>query len=227
MVFAHANLPGMTQLLIKKGLHQFFSFFLPSLCNGCNKLGQGQLCDDCTSKVMNNISLQYDAKTDVYFLAAFEGTLRTLINRIKFEKNPLLADQLGSFIHEKVTHTGFFHECAAWIPTPMYKRKYQEREFNQVDLLFEPLFNALSIPKCRLIERVSNTDPLFDLSPVERKQELRDCFVANDHLAQLYKNKTVVVCDDIFTTGSTIMELEKTLRPYQIRVERLVVCKAT
>ena len=59
-----------------------------------------------------------------------------------------------------------------------------------------------------LLKRVRNTIPLFDLEPSLRKQEVAGCFAVEDSVL----GKSVLICDDIFTTGSTMCEAAESLR---------------
>ena len=59
-----------------------------------------------------------------------------------------------------------------------------------------------------LLKRVRNTMPLFDLEPSLRKQEVAGCFAVE----QSVLGKSVLICDDIFTTGSTMCEAAEALR---------------
>lgn len=55
-----------------------------------------------------------------------------------------------------------------------------------------------------LLERVRHTEPLYELKPEERKQELAGCFALLPHAK--VRGKHVLLCDDIYTTGSTFAE---------------------
>ena len=59
-----------------------------------------------------------------------------------------------------------------------------------------------------MLKRVRNTMPLFDLEPSLRKQEVAGCF----EVEQSILGKSVLICDDIFTTGSTLSEAALALR---------------
>ena len=48
----------------------------------------------------------------------------------------------------------------------------------------------------------------YDLSPQERKMNLEDCFAVTQNVT----GKTVIVVDDIFTTGATMEEAAQTLK---------------
>ena len=58
------------------------------------------------------------------------------------------------------------------------------------------------------LTRRRETVPQYDLSPQERKMNLEDCFAVTQNVT----GKTVIVVDDIFTTGATMEEAAQTLK---------------
>ena len=62
-----------------------------------------------------------------------------------------------------------------------------------------------------LLERVRTTAPLFELAPQERRNELAGCFALGRSAQRLVVGKRVLLCDDIYTTGSTMAEAARVL----------------
>ena len=95
------------------------------------------------------------------------------------------------------------------IPVPLHPDRLKERGFNQAELLVEE-FETLNIPilKDNLI-RVKYNSQQSILSKAERIINLSGSFVIQDK--KPIKNKNILVVDDIFTTGSTLNEVAKTL----------------
>lgn len=76
-----------------------------------------------------------------------------------------------------------------------------------------------------LLERVRHTQPLYELKPEERKQELAGCFALLPHTK--VRGKHVLLCDDIYTTGSTFAEAAQVLLDAgAARVSALALCAA-
>ena len=76
-----------------------------------------------------------------------------------------------------------------------------------------------------LRERVRHTEPLYELKPEERKQELAGCFAMLPHAK--VSGKHVLLCDDIYTTGSTFAEAAQVLLDAgAARVSALALCAA-
>ena len=94
------------------------------------------------------------------------------------------------------------HQVQALVPVPVHVTKKHSRGYNQAEVLAKELGKYLEIPvRCDLIKRVRKTAPMKDLSAEARQNNLKKAFkiCCND-----VKLDTIVIIDDIYTTGSTI-----------------------
>ena len=90
----------------------------------------------------------------------------------------------------------------ALVPVPIHASKRHIRGYNQAELLAKELGRLLHIPvESNLIKRMQKTSPMKDLSVSERQNNLKRAFkiCRND-----VKLNTIIIIDDIYTTGSTI-----------------------
>lgn len=97
----------------------------------------------------------------------------------------------------------------ALVPVPLHEKRLAARGYNQAALLAEEIGKALHIPVYdKLVVRGKNTVPQKTLNRAERQNNLKRAFkiVAND-----VKLKTIILIDDIYTTGSTLDALAETL----------------
>lgn len=107
---------------------------------------------------------------------------------------------------------GWFKECRpdALVPVPIHRSKRRARGYNQAEVLAVELHKITGIPiETGLIKRVRKTAPMKDLSASERQNNLKRAFkiCRND-----VKLNTIVIIDDIYTTGSTIDAMSYELR---------------
>ncbi len=101
-------------------------------------------------------------------------------------------------------------EPDALIPVPIHDSKKSRRGYNQAELIAVELGRRLNIPvESKLIKRVRKTAPMKDLSAMERQNNLKRAFkiCRND-----VKLSTIIIIDDIYTTGSTIDAMARELR---------------
>lgn len=112
-----------------------------------------------------------------------------------------LAQQLGGYIRGL--------QPDGLVPVPMYAGKRRRRGYNQAQLLTEALGKELGIPVYPdLVIRNRNTKPLKELNPEERVNNLKKAFNLRQNGVKL---KTIILIDDIYTTGSTMDQISAVL----------------
>ena len=103
----------------------------------------------------------------------------------------------------------------AIIAVPIHKKRHKKRGFNQAQLLANEIGKYTNIPVYKnFVIRQRNTKPLKNMDPVKRQNNLKKAFkiVPND-----VKLNTILVIDDIYTTGSTIDAIAKECKLYGIK----------
>ena len=97
----------------------------------------------------------------------------------------------------------------ALVPVPIHRTRLAQRGYNQAYLIARELSKLSEIPvNSKLIERVKKTDPLKNLGHSQRQNNLKKAFkITSDDV----KLKTIIIIDDIYTTGSTIDEIARTI----------------
>ena len=111
----------------------------------------------------------------------------------------------------------------AVIPVPIHKKKRRKRGFNQAEIFAKGIAEMLDQPMyTKIVERIHDTKPQKQLSPGERKNNLKKAFRGN--LKEYQKAgmpKRVLVIDDIYTTGSTAEAVTTALK--QLGVQEVYV----
>lgn len=113
----------------------------------------------------------------------------------------------------------FIRACRAdaFVPVPLHKSRKRKRGYNQAEVLARELSALTGIPVCAdLIGRVKKTAPMKELSAAQRQNNLKKAFkiLRND-----VKLKTIIIVDDIYTTGSTIDAVSRELK--SVGVEKI------
>lgn len=117
-----------------------------------------------------------------------------------------IAFYLGDFIREI--------RPDALIPIPLHPRRFRKRGYNQALILAREIGRHTGVPvRPEILRRVKNTAPLKKLNPQERQNNLKKAFkiTAND-----VKLKTIILIDDIYTTGSTVDEAARELTAHGV-----------
>ncbi|MCR4651721.1 MAG: double zinc ribbon domain-containing protein [Lachnospiraceae bacterium] len=167
-----------------------------SSCMKCGKTirsEEGLYCYDCSRKVHN-----YDRG---YCIFEYED-VRESLYRFKY----MGRSEYASY-YAKVAYDAFgrvFKECGAdaLIPVPIHEKRRKKRGYNQAEELAKELSKLCGIPVMEdVCIRSKSTVPLKNLNESERINNLKKAFIIARNDVKL---KTIIIIDDIYTTGSTI-----------------------
>jgi ComF family protein len=145
-------------------------------------------------------------------LGPYDGVLREVILRMKVPGREWLAEALGLLWAEHAEQSLRSVGATAIVPVPLHWRRHRERGFNQSEMLAAALAERLRLPcQPRWLRRVRYTPHQKALqSPSARAANLRDAFRARPRAP--LAGQTVLLVDDVMTTGSTAGEAARALR---------------
>ncbi len=88
------------------------------------------------------------------------------------------------------------------VPVPVHSSRKKIRGFNQAEILAKHISTNLEIPMYPdALKRIKKTAPQKELNPAERLRNLKEAFVPGQLPGEV---RTVLLVDDIYTTGSTL-----------------------
>ena len=151
--------------------------------------------------------------TNHYFkknVSCFEYTspISNIIVDYKFNKAKYLGNIFSTFMVQKCIEENLLPDVI--IPIPLHKSRLKERGFNQAELLAKDFASKLNVPLLtNCIIRSKNTPKQSLLSPAERAANVQNAFVVIDKSS--VKNKTILLIDDVYTTGATLSSCAKCL----------------
>ncbi len=202
------------------------SLLFPARCPICNKIVQRQnfLCPECSSaaeRIENPCHGCGREKTQCACgkskfnlqLAApfsYKGNIKSAIHRFKFQEETELSEFFGSEIAKTVEK--HFRQVPFDVVTcvPQTKKRKRERGYNQSALLAKEAASALTLEfKETLLIKTRDTADQHGLKGKERINNLKNAFSVAENID--IKGKTILLCDDIKTTGATLNECRKTL----------------
>ncbi len=164
----------------------------------------------------------------------YTGTLKRAIAQFKYHHQTTLAEPLGLGLGEawlayQQTLPQTARSRPTVIPIPMHAEKERERGFNQAVLLAEQFCRRTRLPLLRDgLVRSRATLPQFSLSAQARQQNLAAAFELGPELERRRipregsKPLSVLLLDDIYTTGATIRAAAQPLREWGIAIAGVV-----
>lgn len=98
------------------------------------------------------------------------------------------------------------------VPVPLTQKSLKKRGFNQIDFTSRYLSKELNATYSPLIIKEKETKKQALLkNKKDRFDNVRSCFHIQKGKENFFKNKDVIIVDDLITTGATIQEIEKVL----------------
>lgn len=154
------------------------------------------------------LKLHFDAAVR---LGPYEGVLRDAILRSKAWAEEDLAEALGRRWTEPALKLLRGQEPDFVVPVPLHWLRRLHRGYNQAEALAHALSETLGIP-CRAgcLWRTRNTPHQTGLSVTARRENVKEAFLARPR--QELQGKTILLVDDVMTTGSTCSEAAKALK---------------
>ena len=145
----------------------------------------------------------------VYCAGIYSKNLQKLIRGLKYHNQRDLAYFLAKFMYDYwsqiTTDTGF-----EVVPVPIFPKREKQRKYNHMTLVGEEVCKLTgNTLNTTLIKRVKNTKPQYNLKRPERIKNLENAFKVD---VKNYKGKTVLLIDDICTTGTTFEQMIKELK---------------
>jgi ComF family protein len=152
------------------------------------------------------------------------GMAQRMVHAIKYKQRDDLAVWLGETMGEK--WVGIEAPLPDIIvPLPLHQSRQKHRGYNQSERIASGFGQILHVPVCSdLVKRVRKTETQTKKSKVGRWQNIEDVFeIARP---EEIKGKSVMVLDDVVTTGATLGMLCDLIADYEPR-EILVAALAT
>lgn len=202
-------------------------WLFPPNCSGCGVPGV-RWCSQCESKldlladlVCESCGLPFEEEghcaeciinppsyDSIRSLFIYEGEIRGALHALKY-KNDL---GIGEIIAYKSTN---FLQKLGWqidmiVPVPLGRVRLKERGYNQAAIIAFPIALKSRIPyQPRALNRKRETTSQVDLSAEKRRINVKGAFHAD---SKRVEGKSVLVVDDIITTGSTMEESARALK---------------
>lgn len=157
---------------------------------------EAEYCLDCTKRPGRYIR--------GYPLFRYAGSVPDSLYRLKYGGRRENAAYFGGLMGRKFGAEFARIGIEALIPVPVHPARLKKRGYNQAELLARGLAKETGIPMIPdLLLRTGKTLPQKELTPEERKKNLRKAFSKNPAWTGQVPG-IVLLTDDIYTTGATI-----------------------
>ncbi|MBW4436279.1 MAG: ComF family protein [Pleurocapsa minor GSE-CHR-MK-17-07R] len=192
-------------MVLNRLFQETLDFIFPPCCAGCGRVDHA-VCPSCAQSITHDASpiirpsdglLSGSVSTGWH-----EGILRECVVTLKDTDPEGLVAFLAARMHEALQQTPWADEPTRIVPVPLHARRLRERGFNQSERLADVLSVYSHIaPDYDSLSRLRNTPHQVGLSGGERRQNVLHAFSASRQAAA---GQTILLVDDVFTTGATL-----------------------
>lgn len=191
------------------------------VCPDCERINRGgEYCPRCRfDEVKIKVSGQKKPKKikrrkplQGIIVASYfeEGPIRELVHNFKYnhilEAGEILADLMALSISENLV----LDERYVVTSAPLHWIRYARRGYNQAEALGQNVAQKLGLPFYPLLIKKRGTKRQVDLKGKERRENLKNAFALR--VKNSLRGKTIIIIDDIATTGATLQECAKVLK---------------
>lgn len=215
----------------RSALRTLLDFALPPRCAGCGTIVEevDSFCPPCWTKLeflgpggcarcglplqatdaeLCGACLARPPRLDRIRAAVAYGDISSSIAmRLKYGRKVALARTMSRYMHPLVEVSG----DAILVPVPLHRWRLWNRSFNQAAVVAKALSRQTGLPVAvDALKRVRATPPLKGLGMRQRRRTVAGAFRAQRG-AEL-RGRTVILVDDVFTTGSTANACARVLK---------------
>lgn len=199
-----------------------------SLCNDCMdgmKWIGSRTCSKCGRRLSDSNPMEtcYNCRDhqhyyDKGYTCTEYGTHeRAIVFALKYDGRPDLANVIGEILADRMlaefTAAELRNTYDLVLPVPIHKHKKRIRGYNQAALLAREFSERIGIQtNDSTLARVRETHVMKSLGPDQRRENIRGAFALNPGRSADLSDKTILLIDDIYTTGATIDEIASVLK---------------
>lgn len=228
------------KIIPKKQIKNFWSKLLnalfPPLCLKCKEIcsDAGGICSDCFASIrfvnapycdkcgcpVDEVQKEWGfcpccrKRKKCYFDKArftvcYDHNISPMILALKYADKTCIVPLFAKWLRN--AGKDILPDADMLVPVPLHLFRTLGRKYNQSALLAKELSRISKIPYCPFcLKRVKNSHSQGEFSFRDRKRNIKGVFVVNPDCR--VKGKTVVVIDDVMTTGATLNECAKVLK---------------
>jgi len=143
----------------------------------------------------------------LFVIALYDSRWRRLIHDLKYRNRKAVIAPLAAWLAGEITSRGYCSPGLV-VPVPLHPAREKERGYNQAALLARHTARYLKAPFRNLLIKDKQTRSQTSISRRERQENVRGTFSC---LPGNYTGMTVLLVDDVYSTGSTMKEAASTL----------------
>ena len=207
-------------------------------CHACGAPlapADGLLCEACHASMIACTFEPHQVETvvdaSIAFAAApfgYDGAPAALVKALKFKANHTAALPLAEGMAAAYAALPALRTAELCVPVPVHYRRYRQRGYNQAEVLAGALTEIVGIgAPVDVLVRVHHKHSQVGQGREARRRNITGAFAVSTAARRQLKGRTVLLVDDVLTTGSTAAECANALlKAGAAQVLLLTACRA-
>lgn len=183
-------------------------------CKSCFKelpIIKGDVCNKCGmpfEKCLCSKEIrEYDGLCAPFY---YREKVIDAIHRYKFRDERAIGEFFSKNMAKRINYCFSDKTFHMIVPVPLYKKKLRERGYNQSMLLAKGIGKLINVPVFSFLSKDFDTKPQHLTDASKRAGNVAGVFSIKN--PEKVKGKTILLCDDIKTTGFTLSECSRVLK---------------
>lgn len=221
---------------------KIINLIYPQTCGICGKINHKAICSKCniqlkkqekigilTKEELKENSLEIEKHfEELMYIFKYEGQIRELILDYKFNEKSYMYKTFVNFLLKNKKIFENIKKYDKIIPVPISKKRYKERGYNQSLLIAKEISMQMSCEtnnniKLELVNncliKTKNIIEQSKLNKEDRQHNIQGVYTLKN--GSILTNKSILLIDDIYTTGSTVNECSRILQ--QVKPKKIGV----
>lgn len=195
-------------------MFKWLDLLYPNKCPICNTIISGEkiLDHSCFKKNNNNMVKQFHVEKNDFLCFSpytYSGPIKKSIWKFKFRNHKEYAFYFSFSINQALNKLNPELTFDFITSVPISKERLKERGYNQTEIFAKQISRMRNTKYKRLLVKTVNNLPQHTLPAEERYKNVKGVYSIKK--SGIMKNKKILLCDDIITTGNTICECRKIL----------------
>ena len=202
-------------------LNRALNLFLKPNCPLCNRTAENIFCRYCQRQIQDCQLVQPDrywyGDLPLFAWGKYQGSIKQSIAKLKYDGHQSIGNLYGEWLAESwQKFTPPIPTKLIVIPIPLHAEKLATRGFNQAELIARSFCQVTGAKLDLSLHRTRSTIAQFKLSKSARQENVAGAFTLIN--SRLQPDSTVLLIDDIYTTGATVRSVSSVLRSHKINV---------
>ena len=191
-----------------------------SLCEKCFaglEIIKGKVCLKCGAPIPETMNYCGECSKQNYVFdknisfCFYDDVSSSIVKQLKYSSKKYFAKYIAEMMTENLEN---FKDIDYLTFVPINKTRYKYRGYNQAEEIAKEISKRINIPVEKLLNKLEGGKNQAELSMKDRFENLKNSFEMSDKTKDM-KDKTILIIDDVFTTGTTLNRCSSVLKLYK------------